>query len=294
MALSGMTGFARHDGAHEGWLWSVEARSVNGRNLEVRYRGSNGLDALEAVCREAAQARFKRGQVSVGVQARRSETSGHAHINIEALERLIAASRPYVERGEAAPPRFDGLLAVRGVVEVSEPEQTSESRTALEAAVAKGILEALDALASARREEGTALRPVLLGLVDQIEARRSAAEVEAAEVPRSVQARLASRIADLAAASPLDPARLAQEAALLASRADVREELDRLSAHVSSAQQLIGSGEAVGRRLDFLCQEFMREANTLCSKSASQALTAIGLDLKTLIEQLREQVQNVE
>lgn len=289
-----MTGFARVEGAHGEWSWSVEARSVNGRNLEARYRGPSGFDALEAFVREGAQARFRRGQLNVALQARRAESSGAARINTAALDSLIAAARPYVERGEAAPPRFDGLLTVRGVLEAGEAEQTPHERAALEDAMRPTIAAALDALAAARAQEGDAVTPVLLGLVDQVEATCGRAGVEAAGLPALLKARLEQRMAELLTGTAADETRVVQEAAALAIKADVREELDRLAAHVASARALIAGEEAAGRRLDFLSQEFMREANTVCSKSASNALTAIGLELKALIEQFREQVQNVE
>ena len=293
--LSGMTGFARREGALEGWSWSVEARSVNGRNLEARFRGPPGFDSLERATREAAQARFQRGQLTVGLQAKRAEGAGRAQVNLEELERLIALSRPYVAAGEAAPPRFDGLLAVRGVVESLDDADDADARKALEAAMTASIAAALDGLKAARLEEGAALGGVLAGLVDRIDSLRAEAETLAAAQGPALKERYARRIAELMGegAEALEE-RIAQEAALLAVKADVREELDRLEAHVASARNLLAEGGAVGRRLDFLAQEFMREANTLCSKSASSALTSTGLDLKAAIEQFREQIQNVE
>jgi uncharacterized protein (TIGR00255 family) len=294
-ALSGMTGFARADGAVGAWAWSVEARSVNGRNLEVRFRGPNGFDALERAARDAAQARFQRGQLTVGLQARRSGGAGKARVDVAELERLLALAEAYVAAGRAAPPRFDGLLAVPGVVEPEDEGDDAEARKALEAAMARSIAEALDGLKTAREEEGRALAVVLDGLVDRIEVLRAEAEVHAAAQGPALKERYARRIAELVreGGDGLEE-RILQEAALLAVKADVREELDRLSAHVASARGLVAEGGAVGRRLDFLAQEFMREANTLCSKSASSALTATGLDLKAAIEQFREQIQNVE
>lgn len=294
MALSGMTGFARVEGALGAWSWSVEARSVNGRNLEVRYRGPNGFDALEPRVREMAQSLFKRGQVNVALQARRVEPTTRSRINIPELEALIAAAAPYVACGEAAPPRFDGLLAVRGVLDVAEAEETSEARAAVLSAMSVSLTEALEGLATSRREEGAALAPVLSGLVDQIEATCAAAEAEAAGLPERLKTRFAERIMALNGDGSGLQDRIVQEAALLAVKADVREELDRLSAHIDGARALLAGQVAAGRRLDFLTQEFMRETNTLCSKSASITLTRLGLELKAVIEQLREQVQNVE
>jgi uncharacterized protein (TIGR00255 family) len=293
--LSGMTGFARREGAHQAWTWSVEARSVNGRNLEVRYRGPPGFDLLERATRDAGQARFQRGQIAVGLQAKRVGGAGKARIDMAELERLIALSLPYVAAGQMTPPSFDGLLAVPGVIETDDESDDADSRKALEAAMAATIEQALDGLKAARDEEGAALAVVLAGLVDRIEALRAEAEDLASAQGPALKGRYVRRIAELMGEGGANQdERIAQEAALLAVKADVREELDRLSAHVAGARTLLADGGPAGRRLDFLAQEFMREANTLCSKSASSALTGTGLDLKAAIEQFREQIQNVE
>ena len=294
MALSGMTGFARRDGALGGWTWAVEARSVNGRNLETRFRGAPGFEGLERLVREAAQARFQRGQVSVGLQAKRTEGEAAVRINRDQLDRYLALCRSLTDQGAGAP-RSDGLLALRGVIEGADAEDDEETRSAVEAAMGKSLADALDALRSARGEEGAALSPVLSGLVDRIAGLVAEASSHAEAQGPALKARYARRIADLAgeAADGLAE-RVVVEAALLAAKADVQEELDRLRAHVDAARALLTGEGAAGRRLDFLTQEFMREANTLCSKSASQALTAVGLELKAVIEQFREQIQNVE
>jgi uncharacterized protein (TIGR00255 family) len=293
MAISGMTGFGRAEGASGDWTWAVEARSVNGRNLEVRFRAPPGLESLERVAREGAQGRFQRGQLTVGVQARRSETAGAVKVNVEQLERYLAAGAPYVATGMAAAPRIDGLLALRGVIEVADALEDPEAKTALETAMAASITAALDALLAARREEGRALSGVLFGLVDRIAELVSDAQGHAAGQPAAIKERFERRISELAGEAVSED-RIAQEAAALAVKADVREELDRLAGHIDAARGLLAFDGAVGRRLDFLTQEFMREANTLCSKSALSALTAVGLELKAVIEQFREQVQNVE
>ena len=294
MALSGMTGFARREGALGLWTWAVEARSVNGRNLEARYRGPPGFEGLDRAVREAAQARFQRGQINVGLTARRAEAAAPVRINAEQLDWLIAASRPYVASGEVERPSFDGLLALRGVLEQAEDAEDPEARAALEAAMAASLTEALDDLKRARGEEGAALAPVLLAQVDRIEALVTTAEAQAAAQGPALKERFAKRMADLAGDLAGLEDRIVQEAAMLAGKADVREELDRLVAHVASARTLMTGDGASGRRLDFLSQEFMREANTLCSKSAASDLTTTGLELKAIIEQFREQVQNVE
>ncbi|WP_245620150.1 YicC/YloC family endoribonuclease [Phenylobacterium immobile] len=290
--VSGMTGFGRAEGVHGGWSWAVEARSVNGRNLEVRFRGPPGFDTLERVAREAAQSRFQRGQLTIGLQAKRQEAMGGVRINVEVLERYLAAASPYVATGLAAPPTMDGLLALRGVIEQDAGEDEADSAEA-EAAMAASLGLAIAALESARREEGEQLSPILGGLMDRISDLTVQAGALAVDQPGAIKARFARRMAELLGEA-VSEERVVQEAAAMAVKADVREELDRLAGHVRAARALLASGEAVGRRLDFLTQEFMREANTLCSKSAIGALTTVGLDLKATIEQFREQVQNVE
>lgn len=291
--LSGMTGFGRADGAGEGWTWSVEARSVNGRNLEVRFRGPNGFDGLERAAKAAGQARFARGQVTISVQAKRAE-AGEAAVTINAavLARYLTLANELAEDG-ATPPSADGLLALRGVIEAPEEADDPEARAAVEAAMARTVEEALDALKASRQNEGAQLTPVLDAFIAQIEALVAQAEGEAVTQVEAIRDRFTRRISELAPDAPGLEDRIFLEAAALATKADVREELDRLTAHVASARQLVASAPA-GRKLDFLMQEFMREANTLCSKSATTALTGIGLELKAVIEQLREQVQNVE
>jgi len=293
MAISGMTGFGRAEGASGEWSWAVEARSVNGRNLEVRFRAPPGFEALERVAREGAQSRFQRGQLTIGVQAKRAEAASAVKVNVEQLERYLAASAPYVATGLAAAPRMDGLLALRGVIEAADAIEDPEVQAALEAAVALSLGAALEGLLAARREEGRALSGVLGGLVDRIAQLVADAQGHAEGQPAVIKDRFHRRMAELAGEAVSED-RIVQEAAALAVKADVREELDRLRGHVDAARGLLAGDGAVGRRLDFLTQEFMREANTLCSKSALSALTATGLDLKAVIEQFREQVQNVE
>ncbi|MDP1632028.1 MAG: YicC/YloC family endoribonuclease [Caulobacter sp.] len=293
MALSGMTGFARVEGGQGAWTWAVEARSVNGRNLEIRFRGPPGFDLLERGARDAAQARFQRGQINLGLQAKRSEALVAVSVNVEQLERYLAMVEPLVKAGRALPPTADGLLALRGVLEAADAEDDPEAHAALEKAMTASLVEALDALKLSRQAEGAALAPVLTGQMDRVEQLVADAELEASGQPVIIRDRFVRRLAELAGEAVSED-RIVQEAAALATRADVREELDRLAAHVAAARELLASDGVAGRRLDFLTQEFMREANTLCSKSATSALTAIGLDLKAVIEQFREQVQNVE
>jgi uncharacterized protein (TIGR00255 family) len=293
LKLSSMTGFGRAEGAAGAWSWAAEARSVNGRNLEVRFRGPPGFDGLERIAREAAQSRFQRGQINVSLQARRAESAGAVRINREVLERYLTLADELTGKGHALTPSADGLLALRGVLETGEAEEAPELRAEIEAAMARSLAEALDGLKTSRLAEGAALGTVLAGLVDQIAALSRAAETEAAEQAPAIRDRFERRLTELLGeAAPAD--RILQEAAVLATKADVREELDRLASHVDAARALMSDAAAAGRRLDFLTQEFMREANTLCSKSATTALTRTGLALKAAIDQFREQVQNVE
>jgi len=294
MPLSGMTGFGRAEGALGDWSWAVEARSVNGRNLEARFRGPPGFEALERAAREGAQARFQRGQLNVSLQARRAESAGAVRVNPEVLERYLQLGAPLIAAGQAAPPTLDGLLALRGVVEAGDAVVDPEAQAALETAVAGSIGAALDALAVARAQEGAALGVVLSGLLEKIVGQVTAAEGLAAEQPAVIKERFARRMTELVGEAAGLEDRIVTEAAAMAVKADVREELDRLAGHVEAARALIAGDGAAGRRLDFLTQEFMREANTLCSKSALGALTSVGLELKATIEQFREQVQNVE
>ena len=291
--ISGMTGFGRGEGAEVGWTWAVEARSVNGRNLEVRFRGPPGFDTLERAAKASAQKHFSRGQVTVGVQGKRADPGAAAlKVNDDILARYLALANQLAEEG-ATPPSADGLLGLRGVLETPEEEEDAEARAAVEAAMAASIDAAFDALKASRDREGAQLLPVITDFIGRIEALVAAAEAEAAAQTDAIRERFTRRMTELAPDAPGLQDRIFLEAAALATKADVREELDRLTAHVASARTLLQQPPA-GRKLDFLMQEFMREANTLCSKSATTALTGIGLELKAVIEQLREQVQNVE
>jgi len=294
MAMSGMTGFARIEDVLGDWSWAVEARSVNGRNLEIRFKGPPGFDALERLAREGGQARFQRGQVSLTLQARRTEASaGAIRVNLAQLHRYLDLVAPLVNSGRMANPSADGMLQLRGVIETADPEDDVAFRVRLEAAMAASLDRVLDGLKKARLEEGALLASILAGLIDRLQSLVSLAQEHAADQPAMIRDRFSRRLKDLVGEAASEE-RILQEAAVLAVKADVQEELDRLSGHVSAARLLLAGDGPSGRRLDFLIQEFMREANTLCSKSATSALTATGLELKATIEQFREQVQNVE
>ena len=290
-ALSGMTGFGRAEGASGHWGWTIEARSVNGRSLEVRAKTPQGADALDRAARDEAQKRFQRGQIGITVQLRQAEGIGSVAINQTVLSAYLAAARGLMDQGALAP-SADGLLALKGVLDAGDSAE--DGRAAVEPLVARDIAVALDGLKVARLDEGARLRPVLEGFLGRVAELTAAARRDADAQTAAIRERFTKRVEELTDGGAGLEDRIFQEAAMLAARADVREELDRLDAHTASARALIAEGGAVGRRLDFLTQEFMREANTLCSKAATLALTSGGLDLKATIEQFREQVQNVE
>lgn len=296
MTISGMTGFARAEGEAQGARWLWEVKSVNGRALDLKLRMPPGFDALELAAREAAAKRFKRGSLQANLNLTRDLGAQRpVRLDMAFLEAIIEAGRPFVESGVVAPPRWDGLLQLRGAFAADEADAPDEeARAALNAALLQGLGEALDGLNEARLSEGRMLGAALGGLLDQMSALVLLARGSAATAPGAALARIQQRLAALSPDIQLDPQRLAQEAALAASRADIEEELERLNAHVAEARALLNKPEAVGRRFDFLGQELTREANTLCSKSGDLALTRIGLDLKALVDQFKEQAANVE
>jgi len=293
--ISSMTGYARQEGGDGLLTWSWEIKSVNGRSLDVRSRIYAGYDALEPIARKMVQKFCTRGNVQISMTVNRGKLPRKLRLNREALDQVVAMVQSLESDVRAEPPRLDGLLAFPGVLETSEEEETKEQLDTRMAAMEEDLGLALEALAAMRRSEGARLHTLAAGQLDDIARLSEAAAACAATQPEALRARLQKQVEDLLQASPALPEeRLAQEAALLASKADIREELDRLRAHVAAARELVAEGGAIGRRLDFLCQEFNREANTLCSKSSDVALTRIGLDLKAVIDQLREQVQNIE
>lgn len=295
MAVSSMTGFARAAGGKDAYAWTWEVKSVNSRGLDLRCRLQGGLDGLEATVRATAARRFHRGHLAMNLTLNRVGGELSVHINTGVLEKILAVANDLAGRINAAPPTVEGLLALRGVVETVEPEESEEQRRALEAGVLSCLEMALDALAADRLAEGQRLDEIVSAQVDAIAALTKSAGELAALQPAALQARLRQQVTELLdGAVGLSEDRLLQEAALLATKADVREELDRLTAHVGAARELLADDGAIGRRLDFLAQEFNREANTLCSKSQDAALTRIGIELKTVIDQFREQAQNIE
>lgn len=294
MTICSMTGFARADGAVDAAQWLWEGRSVNGKGLDIRLRLPSGFERLDPGIRKAIQGRMTRGNLSLSLDIRQGGERASLQVNEDLLDALIARCEAFGET-----PRLDRLLTVRGVVEPAEaPAVTADpaGEDTLAEAVMAGLDDMLDRLIEARSEEGGRIASVLRDHIGEIEALVEEAENCGEASPEAIRDRLYAQIRDLLPDDPaaLPPDRLAQEAALLAVKADVREELDRLRGHIEAARDLLRDGGAVGRRFDFLCQEFNREANTLASKSAALALTRIGLNLKAVIDRLREQVQNVE
>ena len=296
LPIFSMTGFARAEGYDDRCSWEWEARSVNGKGLDVRCRLPSGFENLEQVVRERVKTALRRGNVTVNLNITRVQVAGAYQVNEDVLEGLVAMlPKLSAMVPGATPATLDGLLALKGVIEVRDDVLSDEARAELEDAVLSGLDDVLRALSAMRREEGDHLADVLGGQIDGIESLCDEAAKLAALQPETISQRLKKQVAALLHDIPELPAeRLAQEAALLMTKADIVEELDRLTAHVAAARSLLVVDAAIGRKLDFLCQEFNREANTLCSKSADIELTRIGLDLKALIEQFREQVQNIE
>lgn len=295
MSVTSMTGFARVEGHTGANRWAWEIKTVNSKSLDVRFRLPPGLDAVEAATRATLGSAFARGSCQIGLSLKREAVAPVVRINQPVLDAIVAAMSEASQRVDAAAPRLDGLFAIKGVLEVEEQEEDEEGRAALQAALLEGFTKAVYECAEMRRREGAALARVLLDRIDEIEALTNEAEANPARQPAAVREKLATQVAALLDASrSLDPDRLHQEAILLAAKADIREELDRLHAHIAAARDLLGKGGAVGRRLDFLAQEFNREVNTLCSKANDVSLTATGLSLKAVVEQFREQVQNIE
>jgi uncharacterized protein (TIGR00255 family) len=295
MALSSMTGFARSHGVSGTYAWSWELKSVNAKGLELRLRIPAGWDAIEVPVRAKAAETLSRGNVYANLTVNREGAAPVVRINEPVLAAVLAAIKNLSGRVDAERPRLDGVLGLKGVVEVIEEEESEDSRRAAETAIVAGFAQALSGLSEMRRNEGDAIEKILsvrLGEIAQLSAR---AEKVPGRQPDAIKKKIAEQVAVLLdTSSRFDADRLHQEAILIATKADIREELDRLAAHVAQARKLLSGGGAVGRRLDFLSQELNRESNTLCSKSNDVELTNIGLELKSVVEQFREQVQNLE
>jgi uncharacterized protein (TIGR00255 family) len=295
MSLASMTGFASAHGATGTHAWAWELKSVNGKGLDLRLRLPPGWDAVEPAVRAATSRVLARGNVTATLTVTREGVPPTVRVNEEALAAVLAAIGRIAERVDAAPASLDGILGLKGVVEIVEADESDAERRTAEAAVVKGFEAALADLVTARQSEGTALAQILQDRVAAIAKLVDRAEASPGRKLEAIRARLAAQVKALLDTDvKLDADRLHQEAALLAAKADVREEIDRLKTHVAAARGLLKNGGAVGRRLDFLAQEFNREANTLCAKANDGVLSAVGLELKAVVDQFREQVQNLE
>jgi len=295
MAVNSMTGFARAAGSSGAWRWAFEVKSVNAKGLDLRLRMPSPFDRVEAEARARLAKALARGTCFATLTAQREGASSAARIDQAALASIASAASAAAAAAGLAPPTMDGLLGVRGIVEIAEAEDDEAAVAAACAGALASLDQALAALGEVRRAEGEALALILRERLNAIERLTLAADANPARRPEAVRARLAESVAALMEAGRgFDEKRLHQEAILLAAKADIREELDRLKTHVAAARALIDEGGAIGRRLDFLAQEFGREANTLCAKANDVTLTAQGLELRAQIEQFREQAQNIE
>lgn len=295
MSLQSMTGFARSEATQGRYRIAWELRSVNGKGLDLRLRLPPGHEQLEPEARRLVSDSFSRGNIQATLSVNLAETRLQAVVNREALDAVLALREELGDAIDPSPLRMDTLLAMRGIVEIREAEEDAKEAVARDAAILGVLKEALTALTQMRQGEGAALVEIMSGQVARLSELTAAVEADPSRSPEEIVRKLSQQVASLVKeAGSLDPARLHAEVALLATKADLREEIDRLKAHVAAAQELLHKGGAIGRRLDFLAQEFNRESNTICSKSNSAAVTAAGLELKVVIDQFREQVQNLE
>ena len=295
MPLSSMTGFARVSGALDGLHWQWEAKSVNGKALDVRCRLPAGFEMLEPGVRAAVAEKLKRGSLQVSLAVSGMAQTEVVQLNEAVLAQVLNAGQRLREQIGGEPMRADVILGLRGVLDMAVAPEDDAAIERRNATILASFNAALTALVESRREEGARLHALLVIQVERIQALADAARKNPARGAEAIKARLSEQVARLIETGQgFDPARLHQEAVLIATRADIQEELDRLMSHVEAAHSLLASGAAVGRKFDFLAQEFNREANTLCSKAIDKTMTAIGLDLKTVIDQMREQVQNIE
>ncbi|KQQ74200.1 hypothetical protein ASF70_10715 [Rhizobium sp. Leaf321] len=294
-SLQSMTGFARSEGTSGRNRFAWELRSVNGKGLDMRLRLPSGVDRLEQDVRKRISERFSRGNLQVALSLSTDDAKVEAVLNRDALAAVMALRAELGDLVDPAPLRLDTLLGIRGLVEIREAEDDEQAVTARDAAILNCLGDALFKLEEMREHEGSALRDILTRHVDRIAELTTLVEKDPSRSPEEIAKKLSTQLAALMAEAPtLDRDRLYGEAALLATRADLREEIDRLKAHVVAARELLQTGGPAGRRLDFLAQEFNRESNTICSKSNAAAVTAAGLELKVVIDQFREQVQNLE
>ena len=295
MALSSMTGFARGQGTAGSYAWNWEIKSVNAKGLDLRFRLPPGWDAVEVPARARAAEKLSRGTIYANLTVDRKGVLPTAKVNEPVLSAILSTLKSLSGKVEAAPASLDGILSLRGVIEIAEEDEREEDHRAAEAAIIAAFDRALSAMIDMRRAEGATLGQLLTTRLDEIAKLANRAENAPGRKPEAIRSRLAEQVAVLLSASErFDSDRLHQEAILLAAKADIREELDRLSSHVEQAKKLLAGGGAIGRKLDFLAQELHRESTTRTAKANDVDLTNIGLELKSVVEQFREQVQNLE
>jgi uncharacterized protein (TIGR00255 family) len=295
MALSSMTGFARSHGTSGPYSFEWELKSVNAKGFDLRMRMPPGFDEVETVARKRATEVLSRGTVYANLTVKRSNAASTVKINEEVLNSVLRIAADLASKIDAVAPSVDGLMNIKGVIEVVEPEADEDEEKAAKAAVAAAFEEALTALVAMRNREGSTLGEILSQRLGEIETLSKKAESAPGRKPEAIRARLAEQIATLLETSDrFDADRLTQEALMMATKADIREELDRIASHITQSREMLKKGGPVGRRLDFLSQEFNREVNTCCSKSNDLELTNTGLEMKNVVEQFREQVQNLE
>ena len=295
MTIKSMTGFARADGTFASTAWHWEVRSVNGRGLDIRLRLPPGVEALEPRVRDAVAKHVSRGSLTLNLNLKRSDGGTELRLNEAALRQVLAALDSLKSRIELSPPRPEALLGLRGVLEAVEPQESEAELQARTDAMLTSLGEALAGMVRAREAEGGRLEAIVRDQLATIERLVALIEASPSRSPEAIRQKLKDQIGRfLDTGTALDEGRLYQEAAMLATKADVEEELKRLGAHLAAARELLASKEPAGRRLDFLAQEFNREANTLCSKASDAETARAGLELKAVIDQMREQVQNIE
>lgn len=290
-----MTGFARSHGTSGPYAFEWELKSVNAKGFDFRMRLPPGWDDVETAARKRATELLSRGTVYANLTVKRTGAASIVRINEDVLASILKVAAEISARTDAVAPSVDGLLGIKGVIEVVEPESDEAEMQAARAAVSASFEQALQSLIDMRKREGVALGQILGQRMDEMVRLAKQAEEAPGRKPEAIRARLSEQIAALLETSDrFDADRLSQEAVMIAAKADIREELDRIAAHIAQTRELLGKGGAVGRRLDFLAQEFNREVNTTCSKSNDIELTNTGLEMKTVVEQFREQVQNLE
>jgi uncharacterized protein (TIGR00255 family) len=295
MALSSMTGFARSHGSTGPYAFEWELKSVNAKGFDFRLRLPPGWDDIEPLLRKRGSDALSRGTVYANLTVKRAVATSTVRVNEDLLASVLKVASDLAAKTGAAAPTVDGLLAIKGVIEIVEPESSEAEEQAARAAVMAAFDDCLKSLIEMRRREGVALGQILGQRLDEIAQLAAKADAAPGRKPEAVKARLAEQIDVLLETSDrFDADRLSQEAIMIAAKADIREELDRIASHVAQARELIGKGGAIGRRLDFLAQEFNREVNTTCSKANDLELTNTGLEMKNVVEQFREQVQNLE